>query len=175
MWIGEKLQTGDLRGEATDQSARFYQRQFRDYGIQDEFRLSAAEQLIFLGKIRAKWRSTGLDFEEKSLWENLEEKGSPVNKKQPTITIPKDETASAVFGGYTNENSFAPSSFSEVSAQPYGAMDKGEQASPSSSRPPGRTSVYLGWDFDDDTMVLIGSRFRGSRPSRRRRFAPSEA
>ena len=67
MWIGEKLQTGDLRGEATDQSAKFYQRQFRDYGIQDEFRLSAAEQSIFLEKIRAKWRSTGLDFEERRL------------------------------------------------------------------------------------------------------------
>lgn len=67
MWIGEKLKTGDLRGEATDQSARFYQRQFRDYGIQDEFRLSAAEQSIFLEKKRAEWRSTRLDFEEEGM------------------------------------------------------------------------------------------------------------
>lgn len=105
----------------------------------------------------------------------LEKKGSPVNEKLPTILAHEGEMASTVLVDYTDAKGFAPSSFSEVSAQPYGAMDKGEQASPSSARPAGRTSVYLGWDFDDDTMVLIGSRFRGSRPSRRRRFAPSVA
>ena len=58
--LGEALGTGDFWGEATDQSAAFYRRQFRAMEITDRFVLPPAEQWHFLEKTRTKWKESGL-------------------------------------------------------------------------------------------------------------------
>lgn len=60
MSLGQILGAGRFWGEATDQSAGFYRRQFRDTEINDQFNLTPAEQWHFLEKTRAKWCDSAL-------------------------------------------------------------------------------------------------------------------
>lgn len=63
MALGEALDAGSCWGEATNQSAGFYRRQFRQYEIQDQFKITAAEQWHFMEKTRAEWSRTGLELQ----------------------------------------------------------------------------------------------------------------
>ena len=63
MALGEALDAGSCWGEATDQSAGFYRKQFRKREIQDQFNVTAAEQWHFMEKTRADWTRTGLSLQ----------------------------------------------------------------------------------------------------------------